>query len=174
MTREQVEAMTRDLVGDEAQFTIMMPPADGELSPIFRPSRRLAKTKARLLADLASTRRTAPIVAASRLGGWDNDDGVTAALREALDAPNAYTRLFAAESLGKVRDGDPSTWRRVLALAADAGSQPSALAEGIVRLARLDPDARFAEGRDTILTMVDRYPAWTRHLRALAVHLEAV
>ena len=157
-----------DLFGPGYAVHVMLPPRDDEISEPWRPGRRLRKTKAKLLGDLASDRRNPRRIAAMRLGGWDGDDDVVKGLRQALSNPDLFTRLAAANSLGQVGDSSDATWRQVLSLADEADSGPSELGEAIVLLARADPQNRSGEAIGTLDAMVDRYPAWTRRLRALS------
>ena len=166
-TRRFIEEAT-DPFGPGVGVHVMMPPRDDEISEPWRPGRRLRKTKEKLLADLASDRRNARRIAATRLGGWDGDADVVIGLRGALSNPDRFTGLAAASSLGQVADSDPETWRKVLALADEADAGPSELGEAIVVLARLDLPSRTGDAVATLDRMIDRYPAWARRLRALA------
>ena len=166
--RERYADEIGNLFGPGVSVEAITSPADDEIWPPTRPGPRLAKTKARLLADLASDRRYPRRIAATRLGGWDGDPHVVAALRAALRHADSFTRLAAAASLGHLADDHDETWRRTLELAADAEAGPSELAEAIVLLARLDPDRRAGQAMQALDLMVERYPAWTRRVRGLA------
>jgi hypothetical protein len=166
--RERYTDEVGDLFGPGVSVEVMTPPGEDEIGPRIRPIRRLAKTKAKLLADLASDRRYPRRIAATRLGGWAGDPDVVDALRVALRHADSFTRLAAAASLGHLADDHDETWRRTLELAADADAGPSELAEAIVLLARLDPDRRAGQAMQTLDLMVERYPAWTRRVRGLA------
>jgi hypothetical protein len=165
--RAELVAELQDVFGEDEGFHVMMPPADDDIAKPWRPRRRMQKSKAKLLADLASERRYPRRRAVSQLGGWDDDPEVVIALRSALVHADAYTRLGAALSLGQVADDDPGTWRAVLDLAESAAASPSELGEAIVVLARLDLPYRRDAAVETLTRMVALYPAWTRRLRAL-------
>jgi hypothetical protein len=166
--RQRLTAEAQEMFGPSAEVHVMTPPRDDEILEPWKAGRRLSKTKEKLLAELASDRRYARRNAASRLGGWDRDPDVVLGLREALSNPDAFTRLVAANSLGHVADPDAETWRKVLALAAEADAGPSELGESIVLLARLDLESRTNDAVAALERMVELYPAWTRRLRALA------
>jgi HEAT repeat protein len=165
--RAELTADLRDVFGGDVGIHVLLPPADDDISKPWRPRRRLRKTKAKLIADLASDRRYPRRLAASQLGGWDQDPDVVVALRSALDHPDAYTRLSAALSLGQVADADPQTWGTVRGFTDSAAASPSDLGEAIVLLARLDLRSRRDEAMATLSAMEALYPAWTRRLRAL-------
>jgi hypothetical protein len=157
--------------GPGVTIEVLTPPADDGIWPPMRPGRRLAKSKAKLLADLASDRVYPRRIAATRLGGWDGDDDVVSALRLALTDDDGFTRLSAASSLGHLGDAEEATWSRVLGLADDADAGPDELAQAIVLLARLDPARRTETASGILDEMVDRYPAWTRRIRGLRTRL---
>jgi hypothetical protein len=170
---EQLLAETRELFPD-AHLEIVggWPIRAGTIHPPFPIGRRVAKTRAGLLADLAGGRVNARRIAATRLAGWTGEPEIASALRAALDHPDGYTRLTAASSLGHLGDADPATWRRVLGLIDHAAPGPRELGEAIVLLARLDLPGRRQEAVRVLHELADRYPAWTRDLLAFARDVE--
>ena len=175
-TRQTAERLAEELrsLFPEARVETAgeLPIRPGAIHPPSPVVRRGAKTRAKLLADLGSERVYARRIAATRLAAWTGEPEVAQALRLALDDPDVFTRLVAASSLGHLGDRDPATWRRTLALVDQAASGPRYLGEAIVLLARQDLPNRRAGAVEALHQLVDRYPAWTRDLRAFAEAVE--
>lgn len=148
-------------------------PGPGSLMPRFKPGRRTAKRRAKLLSDLASTRIYARRQAAVLLGGWDGEPAVVEALRSALGHDDAWTRFAAAQSLGHLGDEDPETFQRVLSMVERANAGPRELGHAILQLANVDLPDRAEHARMALTSMAERYPAWSRDLRAYSSQLDA-
>ena len=157
--------------GPAAQVLIPRRRPDDEITLPLAGRRRTPTIRARLISELDAERSEVRRLAAAALGGWDGDSEVLDALRRALDNADDFAAACAARSLGHLGDGDETTWRRSLGLAATTAAAPAEVAEAIVLLARQDPNARREPGAQALRDMVVRFPAVSRRLAALIARL---
>jgi hypothetical protein len=141
-------------------------PPIGEIHAPFRPRRRTRTMLERLVRDLHSDRVHQSRLAASVLGGWDEDKDAVTALRAALDHPDGITRGVAALSLGHLGDSVDTTWHRALTLADDPEVSARDIGAAIVLLSHLDGATRRVDGEAALDRLRLANPAWSPDLRA--------
>lgn len=169
--RQMLEEMQAMLPGLHVELAGGGPRPPGTIYPPYSVGRRVGKTRAGLLAELAGDKKSPRRIAAMRLGGWTGEAEVVKALQVALGNADRYTALMAASSLGHLGDASGGTWTLALAMVGDAAAGPRELGEAIVLLALLDLERRREPACAALAALEAEYPAWTRDLRGLRQHL---